>query len=726
MGRYLIRTISNRPSVYLFTAAAALIFLCCATAACAAAFRHDLTVELDLQSHKLIGLDVIRIDGMPPGEMAFLLAENARIGSVMVNEAAARYSFRSGILTIPPGRLSPGKPVAVRIAFEAAFNDPVPSDPASFDNPGFGVEGTISDKGVFLLPDSGWYPRIEGANSFKIKVIAPRGVYAVTAGELIGHRDEHDKSISSWKVEGLALGPALSAAKYSIRSGKPGRAPVYTYFFPEPGSPAGAASSLDGRAAPTLSETYIEAATSHLKFYEDLHGPYAFPKFAVVENFFPTGYGFPSYTLLGSQVLRLPFIPRTSLRHEIAHCWWGNGVPVDYESGNWSEGLTTYVADYLSLEIASADEAQNYRRRILRDYATLAAPHGDIPLARFLGRTDPAGRAVGYGKAAFLFHMIRQKVGDESFWRSLRIIYAKRFQVKTSWEDFRKVFVAEGGWDERESKLFFDQWIARGGAPKLKLGDVSAQKSGAGWEVRGAVVQDPPFFDLDAKLRLAASAGGSIDSRVKISGASSPFALHSDGAPEKLALDPEAEVFRLLYPEEIPATVNSVKSSDGLVAILGAGTSAEAAGAFKILLAGLNHSGTRIVREQDVDLREISDRDVLFFGFPQSDRLRDLFASAPPGLKVSADEFALDGSFSSDTADNLFIVFNDPARDGKLTALFHALPGTNADSITAAARKITHYGQYSYLAFSRGTNQAKGTWEASRSPLIVDFKQKGD
>ena len=31
----------------------------------------------------------------------------------------------------------------------------------------------------------------------------------------------------------------------------------------------------------------------------------------------------PSYTLLGQTVLRLPFMVKTSLGHEIAHNWWG-------------------------------------------------------------------------------------------------------------------------------------------------------------------------------------------------------------------------------------------------------------------------------------------------------------------------------------------------------------------------------------------------------------------
>jgi hypothetical protein len=38
-----------------------------------------------------------------------------------------------------------------------------------------------------------------------------------------------------------------------------------------------------------------------------------------------------------------------------------------------------------------------------------------------------------------------------------------------------------------------------------------------------------------------------------------------------------------------------------------------------------------------------------------------------------------------------------------------------------AARKITHYGKYSYLTFSGGTIQAKGVWEVSRSPMVFVF-----
>jgi hypothetical protein len=100
--------------------------------------------------------------------------------------------------------------------------------------------------------------------------------------------------------------------------------------------------------------------------YEDMLGPYPFRRFAVVENILPTGYGMPTFTLLGRQVLKLPFIPETSLGHEILHSWFGNSVYVDYAKGNWSEGLTSYLADHYY--DALKEKGWQYRKKIIENY----------------------------------------------------------------------------------------------------------------------------------------------------------------------------------------------------------------------------------------------------------------------------------------------------------------------------------------------------------------------
>ena len=92
-----------------------------------------------------------------------------------------------------------------------------------------------------------------------------------------------------------------------------------------------------------------------------------------MENFWETGYGMPSFTLLGQQVIRFPFILHSSYPHEILHNWWGNGVFVDYAGGNWCEGLTAYLADHLIAE--QRGQGAEHRRAILqRVHATTSRP----------------------------------------------------------------------------------------------------------------------------------------------------------------------------------------------------------------------------------------------------------------------------------------------------------------------------------------------------------------
>ena len=64
-------------------------------------------------------------------------------------------------------------------------------------------------------------------------------------------------------------------------------------------------------------------------------GPYPYGTSRLSRISFPTGYGMPSFTLLGSSVIRLPFVPYASLGHEIARSWWGNSVFIAHP---WATG----------------------------------------------------------------------------------------------------------------------------------------------------------------------------------------------------------------------------------------------------------------------------------------------------------------------------------------------------------------------------------------------------
>ena len=659
--------------------------------------HHNLQVQLDPASNKLTGIDDITLTAPDTRVLVFRISERVSQLKVEVNKQPRDFSFENGRLKLT---LTPGDPFSdlpVTIHYAAIFNDPVPVRPVNADNPGYGVSATISNRGSFLLAGAGWYPELAGSRStYRVTVRAPAGQIAVTAGRSLGHVTAGEQTESGWEVNYPVNGLSLSVAPYVVTEKAVGKVTAATYLLPH---------NQD------LAQSYLEATAGYLALYTDLFGPYPFEKFAVVENFFPTGFGFPSYTLMGGRVLRLPFIIHTSLGHEIAHCWWGNGVWVDYDEGNWSEALTTYVADHMYKEMKSSQAALDYRRQWLRNFATLVRPDNDFPLNRFTHRYDPVSKAIGYDKGAMVFHMIRRKVGEEAFWNALRDVYRDRLFQKASWSDLRQAFEARG---QQSLKDFFDQWIARPMAPRLSLDSVELNNVDGKWKVNGQIIQtDPPYV---VSISLALEAGSQrLIQKIEISGETTRFEMIAAERPQRLTADPDTDAMRLLDPSEIPPAVNNLKGSPSVRIVLSKQLAPEIKKAAGTLALSLGLKNYQFISERDVRPNQLIEHDFLLIGQPGQ---QSLLPSLPDQVRIQAGSFTLNNALYDESSDAFFGVFHHPFNDDRIAALF--IPSSNqfADIV---ARKITHYGKYSYLAFQSGRNKDKGVWSVEKSPLVHEF-----
>jgi hypothetical protein len=661
--------------------------------------HHDLHVSLFPESQRLTGYDRITLEEVRK-PLAIELPARVDIHTLAL-EGRPFPIVRKGseVMVNPPlGQPSKGERMTIEIRYEAIFDDPVPDSPVNTDNPGFGVTGVISERGCFLQAGAGWYPQIHGSRAtYRVEIDGPGGMIGVTSGRSLGRETKGGRTFSSWEVAHPVEGLALSAADYVVHEKAVGKVTAATYLLPD---------------TVALSGPYLDAIARYISFYDGLFGPYPFEKFAVVENFFPTGYGFPSYTLLGGTVIRLPFIIHTSLGHEIAHCWWGNGVLVDMSQGNWCEGLTTYVADYLYKERQSPREAREYREQMLRNYATLVPPDKDFPLNRFVSRTDPVTKAVGYDKAAMVFHMVRCLIGDDPFWQALRKVYRERLFKETSWHDFQKAFERTGG---RSLEGFFKQWVARPGAPRLALEGIERLRDGKGWVVEGCLRQARPYYDLQMRLEVQLGKEGPLNTRLSVSGDRTRFRILCESRPSAVVADPDFDCFRRLQPSEIPAAINSLKASTSLLVLVPTGRP-ELQEAANLLPLSFGIADFKIVSQENVSKRSLGGSDILLIGLPKN---RDLFSRLPSEMAVGDGWFDLNRKRYDHPDDALFAVFNHPWSKGHQVGLFYPLSNR---AVSGVVRKITHYGKYSYLAFKDGENQDKGIWPIRDSPMIHRWK----
>jgi aminopeptidase N len=660
--------------------------------------RQDIAVTLVPESHSLTGASTIRF-AAGTRYVALRLCSSASIDSVAVSGKEVPYSFAGGLLTLQIPSTGGADGTAVTVSYRASFNDTVLRNPGASEDPSYGVGAAITGAGTFLGDAAYWYPvpsRTPAQRS--LRVSAPAGIEGVSFGRRVSRETVGSVTRSHW-VEARPVGVlSLCAGPFVIQEKKSDGIEILSYLYPD-------------NAA--LAPRYLDAAAKYLKFYSDLFGPYPFEKFAIVENFFPTGYGFPSFTLLGGSVIRLPFIIDTSFPHEIAHSWWGNGIAVDLREGNWCEGLVTYLADYYLKELRSTGEAREYRRQLLVDFASLVSPQSDFPLRDFTSRSDPASRAIGYGKGAMVFHMVRTLVGDAPFFAALREVSRQHMYGEASWGDFVRAFSRSSG---RDLGPFMGQWLTRPGGPRLRLAEVETRPAAGGWVVSGTVVQEAPGFKLDLPLRLK-TAGTEVTRTVPVSSGRSRFELASAAAPRRLLLDPDAEVFRILSPGEIPATVNSVKGSRQLTGVVTENCQARG-DTFRDLLASLSQGGAPVITEPQLSPGYSASHDLVFCGIPRD---RTLLPALPEGIAVSSSGFSAEGASYPAPDALLFTVLKVPGSADRVAALFQPL--SEAAALTYAP-KITHYGKYGHLVFAGGGIRSKGTVPAGEGAAVVSLPQR--
>lgn len=555
----------------------------------------------------------------------------------------------------------------------------------------------VGEEIILLDGASCWYPCIKTVNetaTFKVTAITPKDYEIVMEGDRVSRKVNGGITNTIWDFPYPSSGIYLVGGRYIINEDKYNDIKLYTYLFPVDVS---------------LSSTYMEHTKKYLELYERLLGKYPFKKFAVVENILATGYGMPSYTLLGQSVMRLPFIVKTSLGHEIAHNWWGNSVYPDYESGNWSEGLTTYMADHMYDD--QEGKGPQYRNQLLRDYANHVEPSEEYPLTEFKNRTTPEDRALGYGKGAYIFHMLRIMLGDEMFYKGLRsVVTNKRFK-STQWGDFRKAFETVSG---RELGWFFKQWVERSGAPEINLGEVSIVEHQEGYTVRAQIIQKEKAYEIYLPVSLETVEGPMLtyhwikgrDNIIEID----VFENDKTPKPKSIIIDPYYDVFRRLNPEEVPSTIGKFFGAESRQAILPSKVDKELIDVYANVASGIEN--VTIKFDKKVTEKDLRQKSLYLLGGLDENIITERFISnLPDDIKLREKTISINGTEYDKNDSVLVVAISSPLNQNESLLI---LSGEKPEYIESVAEKISHYGRYSYLLFFKGGVKEKGIWTTSR------------
>ncbi len=586
--------------------------------------------------------------------------------------------------------------------------------------------GKISHEGVFLSGLSHWYPVLDTELiSFTLTIELPREWDAVSQGERTLHLKDPDKTLVRWSSPEPQEEIYLIAGKFHEYGKDIVRSPV-------PRAGGEGVSIRDTIQAmvflrspdEALAAKYLEATARYIPMYEHLIGPYPYKKFALVENFWETGFGMPSFTLLGPKVIRFPFILNTSYPHEILHTWWGNSVFPDYSAGNWSEGLTAYLSDHLNAEQQA--EGRDYRQATLQKYADYVSAGKDFPLTEFRSRHSSSTEAIGYGKSLMFFHMLRLELGDEVFIRGLRDFYRENKFRGASFGDLQRSFEKVSG---KKLESMFTQWVTRTGAPELLVRNAESHHQGGSHEVTVSLEQVQRGAPYRLLVPIAITMEGkeqAFQTHLLMDNQRQVFTLVLESRPLRIDIDPEFDIFRRLNHAEIPPAISQVLGSKQLRVVLPSSSAPSLLQAYRTFAEALGKTGPDQV-EVKLD-REIlslpSDRAVCVIGRENLWIQRVISPLSQYGLRMDQTHVHIAGSVIP-FADHAIVLTgrNPENQDSGLLFVSSDMP----EALRGLSRKLPHYHKYSYLVF-RGVdpeNIAKGRWPVSDSPLTVYLPDKG-
>lgn len=543
--------------------------------------------------------------------------------------------------------------------------------------PAHGGNNLISSHGIVLT--SNWHPLPQEDMLFSLSVKLPSGFKAISESDTPPEHSADGQMNSSFsqavRTINLAAGP-YQVKQETVREGLS----LSTWFFEEDQS---------------LSREYLDAAKAYIRRYEMEIGPFPYKHYAIVSNRLPSGFGMPTFTLLGQMVLRLPFIKETSLGHEILHSWFGNSIEVADNSGNWCEGLTSYLADYAY----AADKGQGaaHRKAALINYQSYVRQDSALPLKDFRSASHnqpmaKAKRSVGYNRSAMFFHQLRGLLGPEYFFQGLRL-FTESFQGHpASWKDIQTAFENASGKDLED---LFKQQLSRTDSPVLVAKNIHTEDTKDGSRLYFTLVQESAQpYSLKVPIRVT-TVGGMEQSLHEITEKETEISISLSQPPLSLTIDPDYDLFRTLHPAELPPVWSRFSGSEHKLLVLGEDSEVENLAPF---IKWAETQGWTVIDDKDVTNQQLSENSILFLG-AESKSYHSLFGKAA----------SLQKGFN-------LTVQNNPLNNKEVVVL---LRSDSTQETQSVLRKLKHYGKYSSLFFHQGRIQGKSIADAAQGIEVL-------
>jgi aminopeptidase N len=172
-------------------------------------------------------------------------------------------------------------------------------------------------------------------------------------------------------------------------------------------------------------------------------------------------------------------------------------------------------------------------------------------------------------------------------------------------------------------------------------------------------------------------------------------------------------VFRRLHRAEVPPTIGqALGATSVLIVVPGQGDPAMVRAYERLATQWAEDRKYSVVKDDHASSSPAQNTTVWVFGTAE---VGSLAARAlPPGVSMTADRWLIAGTAYDPTQQGVVMTAVHPDHPDQTV---NRLIASNPHWVPAIARKLRHYGKYSYLVFAADAVVDKGIWPTASSPM---------
>jgi Tol biopolymer transport system component len=415
-----------------------------------------LDVRVAPDTAHLTGTATLTVRSLEAGRQRFyfLLNDGLRVRNARVTggTAPAFSAYRLWLLTAIDVGAPMAKDATVDLSFD--YDGPIASSPFG------GAPSIVNPQQILLGVDAFWYPSdLQSFFTADVSITVPKTMTVAHNAAQATRIERGDLQVVHWTSERPIAGMSLVAGPYELTS-QQADGNTYQLYLPH-GVQLDRTRVLDAmaRANRTFEATYGASGFKQVTMFVGDNFRRAFNDgsglVGVALHYFRTGdYGFGITA------------------HEIAHNWWGGTVAERWLApGTGGEWIVEGFAEFSSLIATEAAYGRDALTRRLAGEFFDPARQGVVARMSVLDNAlnEASARDTIYRKGAYVAFMLRQVLGDETYFTALRR-FLDRFRYQQATDDDLQQVLQET--TQQDLIPYFTDWVHSN-----KLADLSLDGS---------------------------------------------------------------------------------------------------------------------------------------------------------------------------------------------------------------------------------------------------------